>query len=186
MAIKIKKIKVPSNVSIIISYVKDLLIIKGSLGTRFLNIPFITIISKDNNCLFISNSSKSYYRKKVFFSQNQSTFFFTIKKFILEVSQFLTKKLRFVGLGYKFFLIDKSLKVLQLNLGYSHKIFFKPSSTTLIYHNKNVLLYFKSLNYDRLNTVAALLKQQRLPDVYKGKGILFENEIVHKKKIKKI
>lgn len=186
MTFNIKKIKIPFNVSIIINYVKNLFIIKGSLGIRFLKLSFVTLIVKSNHYLIISDLPKAYHRKKVFFLQNQSFFFFTIKKFILEVSFFLTKKLKFIGLGYKFFLIDKSLKLLQLNLGYSHKTYFKPLNTTLIYHNKNVLLYFKSLNYNYLNTITALLKQQKLPDSYKGKGILFENDVIIKKKIKKI
>ena len=105
---------------------------------------------------------------------------------MLEVSIFLLKKLKFIGLGYKFFLIDSKLNLLHLKLGYSHSVYFHVPSNIILNFNKNTILYFKGNEYYILTQILSRIKTNKIPDLYKGKGILYENEMIKLKKGKKI
>jgi len=184
MTIVLKKkyiIKVPLNVSIFFRKHKRIVLIKGLLGFRYLKINTNIIFMSDKHSIYLETSQKVFNQKKKI-----EDLIYKLKKFILEVSSVLTIKLKFVGLGYRFFLIDKSLDLLELRLGYSHKIFFKPPKPIRIYCNKNTLLYLKSSNYNFLSEVSACIRSYKKPEPYKGKGILYLNENVILKKGKKI
>lgn len=174
-------IKVPLNVSVFLKKKKKLFLIKGPLGSRYLKVNSDIIFLSQKHSVYLENRQKGFNKNKIF-----EGLIYQLKKFILEVSSVLTKKLKFLGLGYRFFLIDKSLDLLELRLGYSHKIFFKPPKLISIYCNKNTLLYLKSSNYNFLSEVSAFIRSYRMPEPYKGKGILYLNEKISLKKGKKI
>lgn len=185
--IKKSKIKVPKNVIILLDRVKNYMIIKGPFGTRYVKQEFITLFIKQKRIIYITDLF--YFKKsknsRVTQKKKQKYILF-IKKKILEVSLLLTKKLKFIGLSYKFLLIHREFQIFKLNLGYSHNIFFKPSNNIKIFFVKNTTMYLKSFNYDSLSETASRIRSYKKPEPYKGKGILYENEKIKKKKPKKL
>lgn len=181
-------IKIPKNVAIFYCKTTNFLVVHGLLGQRALKtskeFSFISI----NRNLVLKNECSVFLTKKTkkVIVSSTKTLRTLIKKSILEVSICLLKKLKFIGLGYKFFLIDSNLNLLHLKLGYSHSVYFYVPSTITLNFNKNTILYFKSNDYYNLTQTLSKIKSNKIPDLYKGKGILYENEIIQLKKGKKI
>lgn len=90
-------------------------------------------------------------------------------------------ELSFVGLGYRFFYIDEYL---YLKLGYSHYIKFKIPGYVHLVGFKNRLIIF-GVDICSLHKFVYLLRKFRMPDVYKGKGILIRDEVISLKVGKK-
>jgi len=181
-------IKIPVNVSVFYCKITQFLLIKGPLGTKFIKIDVKLIINKNQGLIELKNFILTYeYKLKQKYLLSYINHLKKIlKNCFFEVSVFLFKKLKFIGLGYRFFLIDKKLNLLQLKLGYSHNVFFKVPKNIELNFYKNTVLYFKSNNYYNLNKILSKIKLNKKLDFYKGKGILYENEKIKLKKGKKI
>jgi len=110
-----------------------------------------------------------------------------LKQTFLEVSLIVFKKLRLVGIGYKVF-IEKFVnnQFLILKLGYSHNIYFKIPNNIKIECLKSDKIFISGFSYTEVTQVASTLKAYKFPEIYKGKGILYENEKLLLKEGKKI
>ena len=93
-------------------------------------------------------------------------------------------KLKFVGVGYKATL-KKNIFILRLGL--SHKLFCKIPKMIEIQKTKKrpIVFSLKSHFLDVLQNTAFRLRSFKKPELYKGKGILLENEILNLKEKKK-
>lgn len=87
-----------------------------------------------------------------------------------------------VGLGYR---AHASEQLLELSLGYSHNIAFEiPPEVkvkTITEKGKNPLIILKSADKQLVGQIAAKIRSLRKPDPYKGKGVIFEGEIIRRK-----
>jgi large subunit ribosomal protein L6 len=117
----------------------------------------------------------------------QGTTIASIKQMILEVSFVFSKKLVFVGVGYKAFPIELfNNQILQLKLGYSHQIYFKVSNDLNVYCHKATTVYISGNSNQNVSQTAALIRSFKYPEPYKGKGILYDNEKIVLKEGKKV
>ena len=125
-------------------------------------------------------------KKKNLNSLRGFTFSKIIKSFY-QVSYTFFKKLKLIGVSYKVF--NKTLtnlNLIEFKLGYSHSIFLKSPKNVSVISYKSNILFVQSDSYDKLSEVAALIKNYKMPEVYKGKGILYQNETIKLKQGKKI
>lgn len=105
-----------------------------------------------------------------------------VNNMIIGVSEGYKKELELVGVGYK--AVNQG-NVLELNLGYSHNIFFavpedlKVATETAKGQNPKVLI--EGVDKQLVGQVAAKIKSLRKVEPYKGKGIRFVGEIVRRK-----
>jgi len=180
--VKFKKIKIPKNISVFFNYSTNFFVIKGLLDTKILKFPFKIFFTKKKRHIVIVKNSFS----KNFNLKNKNFYFYVIKKSFLEVSKILTKKLVFIGLGYRFFFLDTPIPLLKLKLGYSHDIFFKPSFNLNYNYVKNTSLFLQSTDYNYLNLISSRIKSYKTPNTYKKKGIYYSKEKILLKKFKKI
>ena len=110
-----------------------------------------------------------------------------IKQTLLEVSVILMKKLKLIGVGYKAFSINLlKTELLKFNLGFSHFIYYKIPKNTQIILQKSTSLYIFSHSYEGVYQTAANIRKYKVPEPYKGKGILYDNEQIILKQGKKI
>lgn len=176
--------KIPKNILIIYSdfngyfLFKDksnkVRLIKTFFKLKFLNKNTFSIIPK------LINNHHSINKKEI--NTRLSTQITLFKQCLYEISNYPYKKLIFVGLGYKFFLIKDTLRLLQLKLGYSHDIFVKvPCNINLQWYNHNSI-YILSTSIITLNSFSNKIKAYRIPDAYLGKGITYLNEKISIKK----
>jgi large subunit ribosomal protein L6 len=112
------------------------------------------------------------------------TFYSNLRNTIKGLQIGFTQQLNLVGIGYRVEkLIDGSL---SLKLGYSNPVLIeKDPRITLEVIRPNVL-QIKGLCLQHVTQKAAEIRKLRLPEPYKGKGILFKKERILRKEGKKI
>ena len=83
-----------------------------------------------------------------------------------------------MGVGYS---AAKQGKKLVLKLGYSHPIELEdPEGITTETPDANTIL-IKGIDKAQVGNYTADIRAWRPPEPYKGKGILYDGEVVHKK-----
>jgi large subunit ribosomal protein L6 len=87
------------------------------------------------------------------------------------------KKLKLVGIGFKVQHI-KEKNVLLLNLACSHDYYYAIPKNIEISIIKNTQIIIQGFDKQEVSQVAAQIRAYRKPDVYKGKGILYDNEYI--------
>ncbi len=92
------------------------------------------------------------------------------------------KDLELVGVGYKAAVQNN---VLELNLGYSHSIYFAVPEdikvTAVTEKGKNPLVSVEGIDKQLVGQIAAKIKSMRKVEPYKGKGIRFVGEQIRRK-----
>lgn len=87
-----------------------------------------------------------------------------------------------IGVGYK---VQANGNVLEMELGYSHKIFFELAPEikveTVTEKGKNPIITMTCCDKQILGLAAAKIRSLRKPEPYKGKGIRFQGEEIRKK-----
>ena len=137
-------------------------------------------LKKPNNLLKKKILKKN--NNKIILKKNQvNTYLNKIKKEIINNTYGWTIELLLNGIGYKSFYINK---LLILDLGYSNLITYKISKHIKVWNLKTKLFFF-SFNEIYLKNLINKIKKLSLPNIYTGKGILYNNEII-KLKSKKI
>jgi large subunit ribosomal protein L6 len=110
-----------------------------------------------------------------------------IKQILIETTYTLYNKLNLVGVGYRVFTHEKLSNQIYLKLGYSHMIYFKiPNDLNSFCQKFTKLFLFGNCSFDSLTHTAAQIRNCKLPEPYKGKGILYDQEKIVLKKGKKI
>ncbi len=148
----------------------------------------IKIIEKDKNLIVtgplgsIVLKSRNIFKSSaanLFVEDKDINFFYNeLKEAITSVTTGWYKELNLNGIGYKSFKIEDKI---ALDLGYSNLVTFKANNQIKIKNLKNKIVLF-GINKEYLNNVALRLKHFSSPDAYKGKGILYKNEILKLKK----
>jgi large subunit ribosomal protein L6 len=99
---------------------------------------------------------------------------------ITGVTAGFKKELDIVGVGYKAELKGKS--EVSLSLGYSHPVVYKvPEGVSVSYDAKANRLTIEGIDRQKVGQVAAEIRAARPPDVYKGKGVKYSDEVLHLK-----
>jgi large subunit ribosomal protein L6 len=105
-----------------------------------------------------------------------------INNMVEGVKDGFKKDLELVGVGYK---ADVKGNILELNLGYSHNIFFAVPDvitvTSETVKGKNPKVSVEGIDKELVGQVAAKIKALRKVEPYKGKGIRFVGEHIRRK-----
>ena len=88
------------------------------------------------------------------------------------------KKLELQGVGYRAAMQGTTL---NMQLGYSHPINIEPPKGITIVVEANTKISVKGSNKQTVGDVAAEIRSKRPPEVYKGKGVRYEGEVVRRK-----
>lgn len=171
-----KPVLIPSGVVVDFDGEKSITI-TGAKGVLTRDIDYqIKVLVKEGNiiCERRNNSRSSKERLGLMRS--------LINNMVLGVSEGFSKTLNIDGVGYK---ASVNNNVLTLNLGYSHDIkYFIPSSVEIKCSKPTVVVIF-SHDKEKLGQVASVIRDMRLPEPYKGKGIKYEDEFIFRKQGKK-
>ncbi len=107
---------------------------------------------------------------------------------VMGVATGFEKKLKLVGVGYKaelFIEPDIQRKSLKLSLGYSHPIIYKIPEGVTVELNAPTEVTIRGCDKQLVGQVAAEIRNFRLPEPYKGKGVLYSYEKIKLKETKK-
>lgn len=97
------------------------------------------------------------------------------------VSSGFEKILEFSGVGFKAQVKDNSI---ELNLGYSNPVIIKAPDGVEFKVEKNTIK-ISGFDKEKVGQVAALIRDARPPEPYKGTGIKYKDEIIIRKAGKK-
>ena len=101
-----------------------------------------------------------------------------INNMIIGVTSGYSKELQINGVGYR---VQKQGKDLNLTLGYSHPVIFKaPEGITFDVPNANTIIV-KGIDKELVGQTAAVIRTKRPPEVYRGKGIKYADEVIRRK-----
>jgi large subunit ribosomal protein L6 len=89
------------------------------------------------------------------------------------------RSLEISGVGFK---AEAKGKEINFTLGYSHPVVFKlPEGITAEVDPKQTKIVLRGVDKHLLGLPAAKVRNLRLPEPYKGKGIKYSNEIIRRK-----
>ncbi len=89
-----------------------------------------------------------------------------------------TRVLEIVGVGYR---AEPRGQALFLNLGYSHPILFQLPKEVTAKVDKQTVITLESSDRQLLGQTAAMIRDLRPPEPYKGKGIKYSDETLRRK-----
>jgi len=150
---------------------------KGEKGSNTLRIHPNISIEKNDGELIVKRSNDEKSNRAL-----HGLFRALINNAVVGVSEGYTKKLEIIGVGFR---ASLSGDVLELNLGYSHPIFFVPPEGISLdvdtKSGKNPILIISGVDKEMVGQVAAKLRSFRKPEPYKGKGIRYLGEQIRRK-----
>jgi len=182
-------VKVPKNIRILYCDKKNIITFIGPSQTKSLKLkvkvfltPMLNLITVTNIPVFETSAIHLKNLKKV-----QGTTVAKIKQLLIETTYTLYHKLNLVGVGYRVFSHEHLENQIYFKLGYSHLIYFKiPNSLNTHCQKFTKLFLYGNSSFDTLTQTAAQIRACKVPEPYKGKGILHDQEKIILKKGKKI
>ncbi|MDP4186489.1 MAG: 50S ribosomal protein L6 [Bacteroidota bacterium] len=151
--------------------------VKGPLGEMKQAVDHDITVSVEENQITLSRPSDQKRHKSL-----HGLYRALIHNMVVGVSKGYTVEQELVGVGFR---ADAKGQVLELNLGYSHDIYFvlpaEISVATKTEKGKNPVITLKSYDKQLIGHVAAKIRSLRKPEPYKGKGIKFVGEQIRRK-----
>ena len=101
-----------------------------------------------------------------------------INNMIHGVKEEYQRELQINGVGYR---AQKQGTKLVMNLGYSHPVEMEaPTGITFDVPNPNTIIV-KGIDKELVGQTAAVIRTKRPPEVYRGKGIKYAEEVIRRK-----
>ena len=170
-----KPITVPDGVEVKIDGNK--ITVKGPKGTLEREVhKNISLEMKDNQIIVTRKNDEPLNRSLHGLTRT------LINNMIIGVKDEFSRELQINGVGYR---VAKQGKDLNLTLGYSHPVIFEaPEGITFDVPNPNTIIV-KGIDKELVGQTAAVIRTKRPPEVYRGKGIKYAEEVIRRKEGKK-
>jgi len=149
------------------------LTVKGKFGTLNNTLPDVLGLEQNDSTLVVSVKDNTRKTKAL-----HGLYRTLIDNMIVGVSEQFQKTLVLVGVGYRANVQGNSL---TLNLGYSHPVIIEIPDIISVEVVQNTTIIIKSCDKEKLGLFAAQIRSWRPPEPYKGKGILYQGEVVLRK-----
>lgn len=169
-------VAIPSGVTVTVG--KDnLVVVKGPKGELEQQVnPNITVEVNEGE-LVVKRPDDSKENKSM-----HGLYRSLINNMVVGVSEGYKIEMEFVGVGYR---AESKGQMLEMSVGYSHNIFFELPAEVKVEavteRRSNPRLTLESADKQLIGQVAAKIRSFRLPEPYKGKGILFKGEEIRRK-----
>lgn len=172
-------ISIPTGVTVTLN--NGVVNVKGPKGELSQKVDSSIIVKiEDNHILFEidENSPVNYKQKQAFHGLYRAL----VNNMVVGVSEGYKKVLELVGVGYR---VSNQGNIIEFALGYTHPIFIQlPSEVkveTKSERNQNPLIILESCDKALLGLICAKIRSFRMPEPYKGKGVLFQGEVIRRK-----
>ncbi|AAC71384.1 50S ribosomal protein L6 [Mycoplasmoides genitalium] len=163
----------PSKVSLM--QTTTLLTIKGPLGENTIklpkNLPLKFVV--ENDTIKVTNNNNLKQTKIL-----HGTFNALVNNAVIGVTKGFEKKLILVGVGYR---ANVEGQFLNLQLGYSHPIKELIPNQLTVKVEKNTEITISGIKKELVGQFATEIRKWRKPEPYKGKGVLYFNEVIVRK-----
>lgn len=166
-----KPITVPEGVEVTI--VDNVITVKGPKGTLSKEFHKNMNVKLENNVITVSRPDDE--------PQNRSLHGLTrtlINNMIIGVKDEFKRELEINGVGYR---AQKQGNKLVMNLGYSHPVEMEaPEGITFDVPSANQIIV-RGIDKELVGQTAAVVRTKRPPEVYRGKGIKYVEEVIRRK-----
>ena len=172
-------ISIPSGVTVAAS--NNVVSVKGPKGelSQYVDPSIKVNIADGEVTLEIDEDSLVNYKQKQAF---HGLYRSLINNMVVGVSEGYKKVLELVGVGYR---VSNQGNIIEFSLGYTHPIFIQLPNIikveTKSERNQNPLIILESCDKALLGLVCAKIRSFRKPEPYKGKGVLFQGEVIRRK-----
>lgn len=147
--------------------------VKGPKGTLERDIEPEISLNLEGDVLTVSRDSDAR-RSKSLHGLTRTL----INNMINGVQNEFSRELQINGVGYR---VQKQGNDLNLSLGYSHPVIFQaPEGITFDVPNANTIIV-KGIDKELVGQTAAVIRTKRPPEVYRGKGIKYDEEVIRRK-----
>ena len=147
--------------------------IKGPKGTLTQTVDKIIAIELKDGVLTLTRPDDSNKSKALHGLYNS-----LLMNMVKGVTEGYSKKLEINGVGYR---AKKQGSDLVMNLGYSHDVVMtEPEGITIDVPNANTII-ISGADKQKVGQFAAVVREKRLPEPDKGKGIKYDYEHIRRK-----
>lgn len=171
-----KTIYIPANVEFSIKEDGEI-IVKGPKGElKMMLNPLVKVGQKDEDgqkVLDLTVENPENKAEKAIWGTMRSN----IANMVIGVTESFSKSLEVNGVGYR---VELQGSKLELNVGYSHSVYFELPSDVSATVEKNVIT-LTSIDKQAVGEAAANIRKIRKPEPYKGKGIKYTDEVIRRK-----
>ena len=167
-------IAIPANVTV--EYKDGVVSVKGPKGELSQKVD--SSIKVNITFEVDEQSPVNYKQKQAFHGLYRSL----VNNMVVGVSEGYKKVLELVGVGYR---VSNQGNIIEFALGYTHPIFIELPKEVKVEskseRNQNPILMLESCDKQLLGLICAKIRSFRKPEPYKGKGILFQGEVIRRK-----
>ncbi len=162
---------IPENVNV--TYQDKIMTVKGPKGELTLEIPPYVIVEQGDKEIIVNPKSESDKLSLSLWGTIQRL----IGNMITGVTEGYVKRLKYKGVGWR---TEMKGKTLVMHLGYSHPIEYKAPEGIELSTEKDTITV-SGIDKQLVGQVSAEIRAFRKPEPYKGKGIIYEGEIIRRK-----
>ncbi|MFP4297548.1 MAG: 50S ribosomal protein L6 [Spirulinaceae cyanobacterium] len=169
-----RPIPIPDKVSVTIN--GQHVAVKGPKGQLERILPAEVVITQEDNTISVKRRNESRLAR-----QRHGLSRTLVANMVEGVSQGFVKHLQIQGVGYR---AQMQGKTLILNVGYSNPVEIEPPEDVQLEvpkEGRGLNIIINGINKEVVGDVAAKIRAVRPPEVYKGKGIRYLNEVVRLK-----
>ena len=170
-----KAITIPAGVEVSIAAGNEVTV-KGPKGTLTRQFNPALGIKVEENVLTVTRPNDEKHIKQL-----HGTTRALLANMVEGVSNGFVKELEIIGIGYRSAVSGKKL---TLNVGYSHPIEFAIEDGLTVECTSATEIKISGIDKQRVGEFAANVRAVRKPEPYKGKGIRYKGEHVHRKESK--
>lgn len=171
-----KPIDLPKGVTVKVA-ADNLVTVKGPKGELFQQVDSDLEVTIEDSSLELKRPTDQKRHKAA-----HGLYRALLNNMVQGVTEGYKLELQLVGVGYK---ASATNNVLELNLGYSHPIFFQLPTEVSVKagqeKGKDPVIVLESSDKQLIGQVAAKIRSLRKVEPYKGKGIRFVGEVVRRK-----
>ncbi len=156
---------------------ENVISITGKKGTLSFEYNPVIEVKEVDNKIIVTRKNEIKHTKQLHGTTNA-----LINNMIIGVSEGYKKDLEINGVGYRF---NVSGKLLTINCGYSHPVKLEIPEGLTAKSESNTELTIEGIDKQKVTEFAAIVRKQRKPEPYKGKGIRYQDEHIRRKEGKK-
>jgi large subunit ribosomal protein L6 len=164
-------IAIPAGVTVTIAENNEVTI-KGPKGTLTRVLPSAMSITEEDGHILVKRPDDA--------KQNRALHGLTralLNNMVVGVTEGYKKTLEINGVGYR---ASKSGKTLTMSLGFSHPVIMEDPEgiETKVVDNK---IEVEGIDKEKVGQYAAVIRDKKKPEPYKGKGIKYSYEVIRRK-----
>lgn len=152
---------------------QNLITVKGPKGELKKQFSTLISINIEDDKITLVRANEEKHTKQLHGTTNS-----LLAGMLKGVSEGFSKKLLIKGVGYKASLVGNKVEIYA---GYSHPYLIDIPIELKLEIPKPTEMIVTGIDKQKVGEFAAVLRKVRKPNVYSGKGIMYDNEVIRRK-----